>query len=135
MHFIDTNIFLELIFGQGRMAECKQLIAKIMTGEIESVTSNFNIDSIMIAIEHKINKPEIMETVLTALLAYSGLSIYPIGNIDRLKAIQNMKIYGLDFDDSMTLQAAISSGCEKIVSFDGHFDRLPVKRVEPKDLL
>ena len=76
-----------------------------------------------------------METFLTSMIELLNLSIHFIGLDDRIKAIGHIEKYGLDFEDSMTLQAAAGSGCTHIVSFDNHFDDVPIKRVEPKDLI
>jgi len=41
----------------------------------------------------------------------------------------------LDFDDALQYYVAKRLGAEAIVSFDRHFDKLDVPRIEPSSLL
>lgn len=132
---IDPNIFLEILLKQERSGESKQFLEKIRKGEICCYISDFNIDSILIILEKRTKSTVVMENFISSILEYRGLSIYFVTIGDRLKALEHMENYGLDFEDSLTLQAAISSGCSKIVSFDRDFDGLQIGRVEPKDLI
>ena len=51
---------------------------------------------------------------------------------DRIEALKLMKKHSLDYEDALTLQAAISTNSEEIVSFDKHFDSVKeIKRIEP----
>ena len=133
MYLIDSSIFLELVFDQQRAPECKNFMKKVKTEEIVCFVSDFNIDSILLAIYRYTKNVKLMQTFLTAAIELENLSIYFIGIDDRVKAIEHIEKYGLDFEDSLTLQAAIGSGCTSIVSFDKHFDNLQIKRIEPKD--
>ena len=133
--YIDANIFVELFLHQEKSQECEDFLEKVKDGEIECVTSDFNIDGVLLAIYRATKDVKLMEKVLTAILSYSGLTFYFLTMEDRLKALSHGKTYSLDFEDSMALQAAIASGCTKIISFDKHFDGLPIKRLEPKDAI
>src|SRR3989344_5613204 len=135
MYLIDSNIFLELVFGQGRAAECKTFLQRVKSGEISSTISDFNIDSILLAIYRHTKNPLLMKTFLNSILMFTGLDVYFISIEDRLEGIKHIKAHSLDFEDAITLQAALASGCSAIVSFDGDFDNLQVKRVEPKDII
>jgi predicted nucleic acid-binding protein len=42
---------------------------------------------------------------------------------------------GLDFDDALQYYVAKELGVDAIVSFDEHFDRLDIRRLEPRNLL
>src|SRR3989338_7314287 len=128
MYLIDSSILLELVFGQEKAAECKSFMQKVKTGEIRCFVSDFNIDSVLLAIYRHTKSIKLMETFLTSMIELLNLSIHFIGLDDRIKAIGHIEKYGLDFEDSMTLQAAAGSGCTHIVSFDNHFDDVPIKR-------
>ena len=134
MYLIDSSILLELIFGQEKSEECKNFMQKVKAGEIKCFVSDFNIDSILLAIYRHTKNIKLMQTFLASMIELLNLPIYFIGLDDRIKAIGYIEKYGLDFEDSMTLQATIGSGCTHIVSFDKHFDNLPVKRVEPRNI-
>ena len=53
---------------------------------------------------------------------------------DEREAVENIERFSLDFDDSvqLTISQKYNLG---IVSYDKHFDKTPVKRVEPLHLL
>ncbi len=135
MYLIDSNIFLELVFEQDRSIECKAFLQKVKSGEINSAISDFNIDSILLAIYRQTKNALLMETFLTSVLRFTGLDVYFLSMEDRLEGIKHIKTHSLDFEDALTLQAALASSCSAIVSFDRDFDNLPVKRVEPMDIL
>ena len=54
-------------------------------------------------------------------------------NLDELNSIKTMKEFNLDFDDSIQLTI-----CDKynlsIISFDKHFDKTSIKRIEPHQI-
>ncbi len=135
MYLIDSSIFLELVFDQERAPECKVFMQKVKVGEVKCFVSDFNIDSVLLAIYRHTKNINLMRTFFAAMIDLVNLSIYFIGIDDRIKAIGHIEKYGLDFEDSMTLQVAIGSSCTGIVSFDGHLDKLPIKRVEPKYII
>ena len=132
---IDSNIFLELYLDQQRADECEKFLEKVNKGQILCTISDFSIDSMLLILSRETNKTETLEKLLNSIIAYSGLSIYFITIEDRLKAIEQMKKHKLDFEDAMTLQAALASGNTKIVSFDKHFNKTVIERLEPKDVL
>lgn len=134
MYLIDSNIFLEVLLEQKKSEECKTFLEKVKDGKISCFISNFNLDSILLIVWSKTNDIKPMKDFLLSMLSYDGLSFYSISMEDRINALKHMKLYNLDFEDSLTLQAAISTR-SKIISFDKHFDKLPVKRLEPKDII
>lgn len=136
MYVIDASIFLEVELKQEKNEECKQFLSKVMRGEIKAIISDFAIDSIILIIErHKGNWKEIKK-FLESLSLFSGISIYKTTLTDKIKATGHMENFGLDFDDSVVLQSALSNNVKEIVSFDRDFDGIKeIRRVEPKDLV
>ena len=134
MFLIDANVFIELVLDQNRAQECEDFLEKVMAGKIECTVSDFNIDGVLLAIYRETKNPGLLMKFLSTIMTYRGLSFYFVTMSDRLKAIELSESYKLDFEDSMTLQAAFSTG-NTIISFDHDFDNLPIKRLEPKDLL
>ncbi len=134
MYLIDANIFLEILLKQERFEECKRLIEKINDGSINCYLSDINLDSILLILWNKAKKIKLMQDFLFSIISYDGLSFYFIGIEDRINALKHASSYNLDFEDSMTLQAALATDSD-IISFDRHFDNLPVKRLEPKDII
>ena len=52
---------------------------------------------------------------------------------DELDIVRAMKKLKLDFDDSMQFHVCQKNNL-KIISYDKHFDKTPIKRFEPKDV-
>ena len=46
-----------------------------------------------------------------------------------------MEKIGLDFDDTLQYYVAKKLGVDALVSFDKHFDKVDIRRLEPRDLL
>ncbi|MFQ6085849.1 MAG: type II toxin-antitoxin system VapC family toxin [Candidatus Bathyarchaeia archaeon] len=79
-------------------------------------------------------RPEDLEAFLSSLVAYEGLRIYFLSLADRVVATRHMDRLGLDFDDALTHQAMRRLGVTKVVSYDAHFDKVPIKRVKPSEI-
>ena len=128
---IDTNVFLELLLKQGEAQNCLYFLEKVREGVIQAVVSTFTIDGILIGLERHHKNAEIMEKFLRSLLGHKGLKIYSPTMTDRTLAIAHMTS-GLDYEDALTLQCAISNNEKEIVSFDKDFDKIKfIKRIEP----
>lgn len=129
--FIDTNIFLETLLGQEKKEKTSYFLRKIASGK-RAFISSFNVDSIVIALEKNGANWQDMKIFLESLKYYEGLIIYNATITDRVNAIDLMEKYQLDYEDSLTLQATISTGSKEIMSFDKHFDGIDeIKRIEP----
>src|SRR3989338_4271824 len=114
MYLIDTNIFLEILQEQEKCEECEILINKISKSDVLFHVSSFTLHSIDDIITSKIVRIE-------------------TNTNDELKTLKTMKRLNLDFDDAM--QAYLCEGYNlKIISYDKHFDKTPIKRLEPSDL-
>ena len=129
---VDANIFLELFLEQERMDRCKEFLNKTVNGQIKAIISDFSVDSIIITMERNKLFKDKMKSFLQKLLDSEGIKIYSVSIKDRMRALYFMEIYGLDYEDAIILQSALSSNCKEIVSFDKHFDKVKeIKRVEP----
>ena len=131
MYLIDTNIFLEILLEQEKSKECESLVRKAMENSGFYVTS-FTIHSIEVIMLRN-NKLNELREFLSDVNA-SKIIRLESGFEDELNALNSMKSLKLDFDDS--LQVSI---CEthnlNIISFDRHFDKTSIKRLEPKSLI
>ena len=128
---IDANIFLEFLLDQQEAQKCFEFLEKVREGVLQAVVSTFTIDGILIALERHHQNVEIMEKFLRSLISHRGIRIYTPTIDDRLKAINHISL-GLDFEDALTLQCAISNNEKEIVSFDKDFDKIKlIKRIEP----
>lgn len=131
MYLIDTNIFLEILLEQEKSKECEALINRAIKSSGFHISS-FTLHSIEVIMLRN-NKVNELKQFLSDINESRILRI-ETNSEDELNALSIMIKFKLDFDDS--LQNHI---CEKqnlkIISYDKHFDKTSIKRLEPKDLI
>lgn len=128
---IDANIFLEVLLKQEKSNQCKELLNKLISGEVSAVVSTFTIDSILLSMHRNGCSLEEMRQFMRKILRSRGIRFYVLSMKDRMGAFKYIKEYGLDYEDALVLQSAIITKCTRIVSFDSHFDRVKeITRVE-----
>lgn len=130
---LDTNIILELLFAQKRKDECRLLLERIATGEIEAILLALTLYSIEIAMTREKNDDGLIQ-FLTSLKKWDGLIIYHTTLDDDLAAIRARKRFSLDYEDALHYAVAKRHRCA-FVSFDHDFDRTDIKRIEPRSFL
>ncbi|MEM2882009.1 MAG: PIN domain-containing protein [Candidatus Bathyarchaeia archaeon] len=131
MLLVDANIFLELFLGQERAEECEKFLQKISAGELEAIVSKFAIH----AIEAVLNDSELILAFLRNVQGSVGLNVYETSIEEEMAASILMEKIKLDFDDAIQYYLAKNLGVEAIVSYDGHFDAVDIKRKEPSEFL
>lgn len=131
MYLIDTNIFLEILLEQEKSKECEELIFRLSQIEEYFYVSSFTLHSIEV-IMTKQNKTDALREFLLDILSSRIIQI-GTNAMDELNALKTMGKLNLDFDDA--LQTYICENHKlKIISFDRHFDKTSIKRLEPKDI-
>lgn len=129
---IDSNIFLEVLLKQEKSENCRIFLNKTISGEAEGIVPDFVIDSVLLIMKRDSINTKEMKMFLQKILKSRGIRIYSIGIKDRVKALNLMDSYGLDYEDALVLQSAIATDSEEIMSFDKHFDRVKeIRRIEP----
>jgi len=134
MFLIDANIFLEVLLEQKRYRECEEFLEKVRKGEIEASISRFSLYSIEL-IMIRYGKIEELKLFLTLLSTFRGLTVITTSPIDDIHVLEAMKNFNLDFDDALNYYIVKKYGMKGIVSFDKHFDKTDISRVEPIDVL
>lgn len=127
---VDTNVFLEYLLDRKNAEACGELLARLSRGEVEGAVTRFSLHSI-----EALSDPRSMRLFLSNVDRSLGLSVYDTDTQEEKEAAELAGKTGLDFDDAMQYSVAKRLGAEALVSFDRHFDRLDVKRVEPSELL
>lgn len=130
-YLIDTNIFLELFLGQKKAEDCERLLQKISGGEIEAIVTKFTIH----VCEAILNDSKLIFTLLKNIYNSLGLQVYETSLEDEMATSIIMDRIKLDYDDSLQYYVAKKLGAKAIISFDKHFDKTDLPRMEPKDLL
>jgi len=128
---LDTNIFLELLLDQKRATDCEELLQLISKGKTEAAVTHFAVH----AVEAVIGDPNSLATFLGNLEHSAGLSIYDTNLSDEMAAALITQKIDLDFDDTLQYYVAKKLGVDALVSFDKHFDKVDIRRIEPRDLL
>ncbi len=133
MYLIDTNIFLEMLLDQQKSEDCQDLLEKLYNGDITAYVSSFALHSIEVILERS-KKTDMVKVFLRDINDSKGLKRMDTTTMEELFAVQLTKKTGLDFDDALHYFICKSLGL-KMVSFDKHFDKTDIKRLEPKDVL
>lgn len=132
-YLVDTNIFLEVMLSQKRKRECKRLLYQFQNGKADGVVTDLTIYSIMVLMG-RLKKFEQLKTFLSSLTAYKALHIYTTSLAEKVEATEKSLENGLDIDDAIQYEAALSMNAEAIISFDKHLNKLKVPRKEPKQI-
>lgn len=119
------------MLGQSKAAECEELLDAISKGRIEAVVTHFTVH----AVEAVLGSGEPLITFLRNLENSLGLSVFETGVTEEISAAMLTKRESLDFDDALQYYVAKRLGAQAIVSFDKHFDKLDVPRIEPSRLI
>ncbi len=131
MILLDTNVFLELLLGQKRAGDCRDLLERVSNGRMEAVATHFSIH----AVEAAIGGGELLMSFVRNVESSEGLRVYDTDLTEESSAALLTGRIKLDFDDALQYYVAKRLGAEAIVSFDRHFDGLDVPRKEPRQLL
>jgi predicted nucleic acid-binding protein len=136
-YFVDTNIFLRPIIKDDpqKLKECEEFFKRVKEGKIRAFTSNLVLAEIIWTglSFYKINKKELVN-VLKGILDFKNLKI-----VDNFNPRLALKIY--EKTSIKFIDALIASNPEiyqrkvNIVSYDKDFDKLKIKRLEPKKII
>ena len=127
---IDTNIFLELLLGQSKLAEATNLLAD--TKDHEMFISDFALHSIGLLLVRQ-GKPLVFRQFVLDIILTAGVQVIALPAEDMDLVLDAVSRFRLDFDDAY--QYAIAGKHElTIVSFDGDFDRTALGRRLPSDI-
>ena len=129
MYLIDANIILELLYKRSRWKESYEFLNKIKAGEVRAYMLHFTLHGISAIL----GKPELVSHFLSEILTWRGLTIVDLPVEEELMASELARRTGLDFDDGLQYYYAKKAGTQ-IVSFDKDFDKIDVRRVEPREI-
>lgn len=135
--FVDTNIFLRVLLRDKERTfnDCLKFLNKVKEGEIEAFTSNLVLTEInwILSSIYKLPKNEIIEG-LVSILGLKNLKIR-----DKFESRLALEIYNnfpVKFIDALIASNPRIFKKEVIViSYDKDFDKIGVKRMEPREIL
>ena len=131
MYLLDTNVFLEILLEQEKSAECEFLLKNIKHSNMLFYVSSFTLHSIEVTMIRE-DKTELLSDFLRFILASKIIRLDTNTN-EELQILNLAKEFELDFDDAFQFYLCRKNNL-KIISFDKHFDKLTIQRVEPKDV-
>ena len=131
MYLLDTNIWLERLLEQARAAEVSRFLADVPESEL--AITDFTFHSIGV-IMLKLGKPEALISFADDLFGAGEVTLISLEPHDTRSIADTAKNYRLDFDDAYQYTAAEKYGLE-LVSYDASFDRTPLRRKTPGDVV
>lgn len=136
-YFIDSNIFIRVLHKENEkiFRECIALIDIIKTKNIQVATGNIVFAEVVWTLDsfYKVDKKRIIEG-LTGLSNINGLEI--TDDYNNLLAIQLFQKYNIKFIDALIASNKdIFNKKMTVVSYDRDFDKLPVIRKEPGEII
>lgn len=133
--FIDTNIFLRALVKENQtdFDNCVRFLRLISDGKIQTFTSTIillEVNFVLISF-YNFEKPRIYQA-LQSIIDLPGLKF--IDDFNRREAIELYAKTGIKFTDCL-LASLIKDSNLTIVSYDHDFDKLGLRRLEPKEIL
>jgi uncharacterized protein len=124
---VDTNIFLEVLLGQSRANDAKELLVKTNTHDF--LISDFSLHSIGVLLLKR-NKADAFRKFVSDMVIRAGTVVARLNTSDMETLADHATSFSLDFDDAY--QYALADKYDlTIVSFDRDFDRTARGRNEP----
>lgn len=131
MYLIDTNIWLELLLQQDKAGEVSNFFQAVDASSL--AITDFTLYSIGIILT-RLKKYEAFDDFVADTLEENSVNricLDPEG-LRRISSIQ--KQFSLDFDDAYQYVAATENGLT-LVSFDTDFDKTPLGRKTPAEII
>jgi len=127
---VDTNLWLELLLGQQRAQEVRQLLQQRLGSEF--ALTEFSLYSIGIILT-RLNQDDLFARFVADALEQAGTRLLRLSAVDMKALLAVRKQFGLDFDDAYQYVAAEKFNLT-LLSFDKDFDRTARGRLTPSAL-
>lgn len=127
---LDTNIFLEVLLGQEKAIEARELLSRTNTHDF--YISDFSLHSIgLLFFRRKLYN--VFHQFLSDMIFETGIGVIGISADEMEIPIKASVNFNLDFDDAYQYSIAEKNGLQ-IVSFDSNFDRTEKGRKTPEEI-
>jgi predicted nucleic acid-binding protein len=132
--YVDINVFIYWLGKHPTYGETAyKWVRKIEDSPRgKYVTSSLTLYETLIIIAgltgRNLRDKQLVEDVITSITGLKGLMITELEPEDNIQAVELMKEYNLDYEDSLHLAAALRTDAKEIVSNDEDFDNTPLKR-------
>ncbi|MFH1602172.1 MAG: PIN domain-containing protein [Candidatus Shapirobacteria bacterium] len=136
-YFIDTNIFLRVLIKENEAVfnDCLRFLQKVKAGKIKAITASLVLAEIAWALSSYYEfAPRKVALSVRGILNLKGLNI--MDKYDHLLALQLFESKKVKYIDALLASIKeIQTGKWTIVSYDKDFDKLKIKRLEPKKII
>lgn len=132
--YVDVNIFVYWLGNHPSLGKTAyKWIKKIENApKGEYATSSLTLYETLIIIAgltgRNLKDKRLVEDVIDSMTHLKGLLIEPLKPEDLIQAVELMKKYDIDYEDSIHLTVALRKGAKKIVSNDKDFDSTQLRR-------
>ncbi|MBS7612621.1 type II toxin-antitoxin system VapC family toxin [Candidatus Bathyarchaeota archaeon] len=134
--YVDVNIFVYWLGNHPTYGEAAyKCISRIEeSSRRKYVTSSLTLYEALVIIAgltgRSLRDEQLVESIIDAITGLRGLVIAKLEPEDHVRAVELMKEYGLDYEDSLHLATALRTGAKEIVTNDEDFNT-PLKRTFP----
>lgn len=136
-YFVDTNIFLRTFIKEDQrlFTECYQFLAAVKTKKIEGVTAGIVLAEIVWTLRSYYQFPKKQAvTALQSIINLRGLKI--VDNYSYPTIIEYYRARTVKYIDCVIASInELHEGKWLIVSYDEEFNKLGIKRKEPREVL
>lgn len=124
--FVDSNVIIFAFTNSGQKQECRNILSEenLVTNTLVLLESYAKITTISSEMHAKATARNI--------LSLANIKVIDFTNNLFFEAIKRSQKYKLKISDLVHYSTALSYNCNEIISYDGHFDGLDIKRIEPR---
>jgi len=132
--YVDVNIFIYWLGNHPSLGKAAyKWIKKIENApKGEYATSSLTLYETMVIIAgltgRTLKDKRLVEDVIDSMTHLKGLLIDPLKPEDLIQAVELMKEYNIDYEDSIHLAVALRKDAKEIVSNDKDFDSTQLRR-------
>ena len=130
--FMDTDVFVNAFvdLDETKKENSRRLLDQASSGSVKLVTDFLVLIESFYTIE-KYKGTTLAIKVLKESLSLGNLEIISINQIIYFESIKRVGRYNLKFNDLVHYTVALLNNVSGIYSYDKHFDKLEIKRIEP----
>ncbi len=131
MFLVDTNVWIERLLDQEHSEEVGQFLDRVPSDTL--FITDFALHSICLVM-CRLGQQESLLRFVRDVFEHGAVALIHLGAEDIYRVVEKMSQFGLDFDDAYQYVAAEKYGL-MLVSFDADFDRTPLGRRTPAQIL
>ncbi len=123
--FIDSNIIIFAFTNSSQKQECRGILTQ------ESLITNTLILLESYAKIATINSESNARDAIRSILSLHNIHVIDFTNNLFFESLKRKHKYSLKISDLVHYVTALVHNCNEIISYDGHFDGLEIRRAEP----